>query len=123
MVDTKKRKGMITMYNFETFNNFSDLKATHPTLASELEKNVKDGSWKNEPIICYPDIEEYTLYELSEGWYVDSGLNYENNFNGAPNPLDYIDLSALGDALASSWDPSSCYLASNGSILQTTHGW
>lgn len=29
------------MYNFETFNNFSDLKATHPTLASELENNVR----------------------------------------------------------------------------------
>ena len=109
------------MYTFKAFNNFNELEATHPTLASELEKNVRNGSWKDETIYYYPDIEEYALYELTEGWY--SGYGLSNDFNGAPDPIEHINLYTLGKSLANTWDPSGHYLTTNGSVLQTQYGW
>ena len=107
-------------YNYETFNNLEELKVTYPELAKELLEMFQDGDWVFEELYVYPTLEDYTRYELTDGWYADS---VKDNYNGAPNPFDYIDLYALGDALSESWDDSINYLSEDNKVVATSHGW
>ena len=97
-------------------NNSSDIKT-----AKELLKKVGKGAWQQEEIYYYEDEEEFAEYELTDGWYANMG--FDSDYNGAPNPLDYIDLSGLGDALVRNWDDSCNFRASTGEILTTSCGW
>ena len=45
------------------------------------------------------------------------------NVNGAPNIIDYIDLTALGGALSDSWDESANHRFSDDSVITTSYGW
>lgn len=107
-------------YNYETFKDLEDLKETYPELAKELLEMFQDGDWIFEQLYVYPTLEDYTKYELTDGWYADS---FKDNYNGAPNPFDYIDLSALGDVLSGSWDDSINYLSEDNKVVATSHGW
>lgn len=62
-------------------------------------------------------------YELYEGWYA-SILNtyHEPDWRGAPNPFDFIDLQALGEALSESWDESA-YWTDGTNVVGTSYGW
>lgn len=107
-------------YNYETFEDLEDLKVTYPELAKELLEMFQDGEWVFEELIVYPSLEDYTKYELTDGWYADS---FKDDYNGAPNPFDYIDLDALGDALSRSWDDTINYLSEDNKVVATSHGW
>lgn len=106
------------------YKNFNSLKTGQPVLARELLDNVSEGGWMNEEIYYYDSLENFAYNELTEGWYaaLDCGLGRQD-FNGAPNPLDYIDLTELGTDLSNSWDDSCHFLSSQNQVLETSHGW
>lgn len=101
--------------------SYTELFERDEELAKELLKKVGKGAWQQEEIYYYEDEEEYADYELTEGWYAD--LRLDRDYNFAPNPLDYIDLSGLGNALVRNWDDSCNFRASTGEILTTSCGW
>ena len=101
--------------------SYTELFERDEELAKELIEKVGSGEWQENEIYYYEDEEEYAEYELTEGWYAD--LRLDRDYNGAPNPLDYIDLSGLGDALVRNWDDSCNFRASTGEILTTSCGW
>lgn len=107
-------------YNYKTFNDLEELKETYPELAEELLEMFQDGDWIFEELYVYPTLEDYTMYELTDGWYADS---FKDDYNGAPNPFDYIDLNALGDALSGSWDDTINYLSEDNKVVATSNGW
>ena len=92
--------------------NYTDLLEYDEDLAKELLENVGEGDWQQERIYYYEDEEEFAEYELTEGWYANMGFDLD--YNGAPNPLDYIDLSGLGNALIRNWDESCTFRAGTG---------
>lgn len=107
----------------KTFDGYKELFEHDENLAKELLEAVGEGAWQQEEIYYYEDVEDYAKYELTEGWYMGVGLELDGDYNGAPNPMDFIDLVALGDALVESWD-SSCNFKSDGEeILTTSYGW
>lgn len=101
--------------------SYTELFERDEELAKELIEKVGSGEWQENEIYYYEDEEEYADYELTEGWYADLSLDRDYNF--APNPLDYIDLSGLGNALVRNWDDSCNFRASTGEILTTSCGW
>ncbi len=107
-------------YEYTRYENFEGLKKNEPKLAKLLLNEVDKGEWMNEELYVYPDIEEFAKYELSEGWYCDH--NFDDDYNGAPNPFDYIDMKAFGAALERRWDES-CNIDIDGKIVTTGYGW
>ena len=101
--------------------SYTELFERDEELAEELLKKVGNGEWQENEIYYYEDEEEFAEYELTEGWYAD--LRLDRDYNFAPNPLDYIDLSGLGNALVRNWDDSCNFRASTGEILTTSCGW
>lgn len=101
--------------------SYAELFERDEELAKELIEKVGSGEWQENEIYYYEDEEEFAEYELTEGWYAD--LRLDRDYNFAPNPLDYIDLSGLGDALVRNWDDSCNFRASTGEILTTSCGW
>lgn len=105
------------------FKNFKELQMNDKNLAEELLDACDTGEWQDEEIYYYEDLEGLADYELREGWYASFFGNVSGWFNGAPDPFDFIDLKALGEALSYSWDESCYYLASTGEVLSTSYGW
>lgn len=103
-------------YEYVHYKNFEELKKEKPEIAKKLLDKSGNGEWIKEDLYLYPDIEEFAKYELSEGWYCDN--NFDQDYNGAPNPLDYIDMEAFGAALESTWDES-CHFDIDGVIIVT----
>ena len=101
--------------------SYAELFERDEELAEELLKKVGNGEWQENEIYYYEDEEEFAEYELTEGWYAD--LRLDRDYNFAPNPLDYIDLSGFGNALVRNWDDSCNFRASTGEILNTSCGW
>ena len=101
--------------------SYAELFERDEELAKELIEKVGSGEWQENEIYYYEDEEQFAEYELTEGWYAD--LRLDRDYNFAPNPLDYIDLSGLGDALVRNWDDSCNFRASTGEILTTSCGW
>ena len=104
----------------EIFNNFKKLMEYDSELAQELLKEKEEGKWQEEEIYYHVTIEDYAEHELYDGWYADI-LN--NDYNGAPDPLDFINLKEFGESLANSWDDVTNYKTSHGEVLQTTYVW
>lgn len=108
------------MYNCELYDTFKDLQNSNPKLASELLENIEKGDWINYQLMVYPTYEDFALYELTDGWYIEHNL--DSDYNGAPNPLDYIDLDEFGRELADRSDVSLTIVIDN-VIVQTNYGW
>lgn len=104
------------------YDDFSELKQERPELAEELLEQFGKGEWQNGLLYVYDDLASFARYELTEGWYVDNHLDKED-YNGAPNPLDYIDLEGLGDALYDTWDDSCHYLSDTNEVITSEYGW
>ena len=104
----------------ETFNNFKELMEYDSELAQELLKENGKGRWQEEEIYYHVTIEDFAEYELYDGWYADT---FKDDYNVAPDPLDFINLKEFGNALANSWDDSINYKTSHGEVLQTPYGW
>lgn len=108
-------------YAAQTFENFADLNQNKPELAQELVNNYGEGPWQDDEITVYDTVDDYAYYELTEGWYADQFA--ERDYNGAPDPLDFIDLHALGQKLYDTGDESMTYQADDGAIVTTPEGW
>ena len=106
-----------------TFESYTELLKLDKELAKELLKKVSKGEWQQGEIYYYENEEDFAEYELTEGWYASLGVNLDTDYNGAPNLMDYIDLSELGSALVQNWDDSCNFKASTGEILTTGYGW
>ena len=104
----------------EIFNNFKELMEYDSELAQDILKEKGEGKWQDEEIYYHATIEDYAEHELYDGWYADT---FKNDYNGAPDPLDFINLKEFGNALANSWDDSINYKTSHGEVLQTPYGW
>lgn len=103
----------------ETFNNFKELMEYDSELAQELLKENGKGKWQEEEIYYHVTIEDYAEHELYDGWYAETF----NDYNGAPDPLDFINLKEFGESLANSWDEGTNYKTSHGEVLQTAYVW
>lgn len=104
----------------ETFNNFKELMEYDSELAQDLLKEKGKGKWQEEEIYYHVTIEDYAEHELYDGWYADT---FRDDYNGAPDPLDFINLKEFGESLADSWDYGTNYKTSHGEVLQTTYVW
>ena len=104
----------------EIFNNFKELMEYDSELAQDLLKEKGEGKWQDVEIYYHATIEDYAEYELYDGWYADI---FRDDYNGAPDPLDFINLKEFGNALANSWDDGTNYKTSHGEVLQTTYVW
>ena len=104
-----------------TYNNYNELLEDNYDLALELLEEVGEGDWQKEEIYSHDDVRSFAEYELTEGWYID--MDFDRDFNGAPNPLHFINLEELGRALVRSWDESVNFESKSGTILQTSYGW
>lgn len=108
-------------YDSETYDNFEEFKDSRPDLAKKLLSDVDEGEWMNEQIYYYPTIEDFAIYELTEGWYIDY-IKSDTDLRGAPDPLDYIDYEAFGEALTRNWD-GSIYWSDGECVVSTNYGW
>jgi len=102
------------------FDNYEEFATTYPEIAAALLDEVGEGDWQDEELYYYDSIEDFANYELCEGWYADLDLN--RDFRGAPNPLNYIDLQALGEALLNTGDSSVQWTDWN-CVVTTSYGW
>ena len=84
------------------------------------ESDIGKTPWMGESLFVYPNVEEHAVYELIDGWYQNHNLG--GSFNGAPNPLAYIDLADFGDNLISEGDASIVHLLPNGKVVTTSYG-
>ncbi len=103
------------------YDDYAEFAEDQPDLAEALLNDVGEGEWQDEQIFYYPSYEDLADYELREGWYIDCGFD-RIDFNGAPNPIDYIDLDALGKALVRTGD-SSVYWDNGKEVVTTSCGW
>ena len=104
------------------YNSFEELKADKPELAQELLEVFDKGEWQESNLSVYDTLEDFACYELTEGWYIDNNL-VDQDYHGAPNPIDYIDLDALGEALVESGDASCIYRTEGDQVVTTDGGW
>lgn len=107
-------------YAGASFNNLAELKKHNATLAKELVELNGDGEWENYGLNYYESLADYAYYELTEGWYAEKFSDID--CNGAPIPLDFIDLEALGKKLASTWDESMA-ICIDDQVITTDYGW
>lgn len=115
-------------YNYTGYDNFDELmdcdSQTANLLLKELdldESDIGKETWTHDYLCVYPTLEDYALYELTDGWYID--YNFDGDFRGVPNPLEYIDLADFGDDLISEGDASIVRLLPNGKVVTTVYGW
>ena len=104
------------------YNSFEELKTDKLELAQELLDVFGKGEWQESNLSVYDTFEDYAYYELTEGWYIDNHLD-KQDYNGAPNPIDYIDLEALGEALVKNGDESCIYRTEGDQVVTTDWGW
>lgn len=110
------------------YDNFDALlEGDHQTatlLLKELdldESDIGTKPWMDDALIVYPDVEEYAVYQLVDGRYMNHDLG--GDFGGAPNPMDYINTEHLGEDLIEQVDSSVCQLLPNGKVVTTVYGW
>lgn len=98
------------MYYSNYYNNAADLKEKNQALYDELIHEFGDDKWTKRPLTVYSSLADFAKYEVEDGWYAD--IDFPDDYNGAPDLLDYLDYEALGEALKDSWDDS-CYYYSD----------
>ena len=112
-------------YSCETYDNYAELVEALGKfdIPQRLLADVGEGEWQNHELYVYSTISDFALYELKDGWYCDCGLG-NRDYNGAPDPLEYIDLDGLGEALLATGDPSMVWYDDNmGVVVTTSFGW
>lgn len=106
--------GETTFYEYYQFDNLKDVKKNsesvygfkylYKLILEKFGDYVETDEYMNEcPIYLYPTYEDFGGYELEDGWYSNS-LIFKTDYNGAPNPFDYIDTFELGKDLVSTSD-------------------
>ena len=105
------------------YDDLNDLKQDNPSLAEELVEEFGDGEWQENQLFVYESLEDYAYYELTDGWYAALGMTGRTDYHGAPDPLVFIDLKALGLQLSRTWDESCHYLTKNNWVVETDEGW
>lgn len=109
---------------YTEYENFKELLKNEKELANELWQKFDSGEWQKETLYVYDTKEDFAKYELTNGWYFSLGLNLDSmDYHGAPNLLDYINLTELGDDLTNNWDESCYFLSKTGKIVLTNYGW
>lgn len=115
-------------YKYTDYDNLDELmdcdSQTANLLLKELgldESDIGTKPWMDDVLMVYPDVEEYAVYELVDGWYMNHDLG--GDFGGAPNPLEYINLTDFGGDLIADGDASIVCLLQNGKIVTTSYGW
>lgn len=115
-------------YKYTDYDNFDELmdcdSQTANLLLKELdldESDIGKETWMNEQLMVYPNVEEYAIYELIDVWYQNHNLG--GSFDGAPNPIEYIDLTDFGGDLIAEGDASIVCLLQNGKVVTTSYGW
>lgn len=103
------------------YDNFEELEKEKPSLAKELLDQFDRGKWQENQLLVCESIEDYAYYELTDGWYANKHFNQEN-YNGAPNPLSFINLKALGLQLTRMWDEGFYYLSKNNLVAENSWG-
>lgn len=106
---------------YKIFDNLKQLEKSYPKLSTELLQNFDMGDWVNEQLFIYNNIEDFAKYELHEGWYADK--YHATDYNGAPDPLNYINMTEFGNALKEYWDNSLYFESKTGKIIATNYGW
>ena len=116
------------MYHVIVYDNFTQLmesdSETANSLLKELGLNSRDVGkcpWMSDELCVYPNIHNYCVYELTDGWR----YNYQlaGGLNGAPNPINYIDTVAFGVDLINLDNSATCQLLPNGKVVTTSYGW
>lgn len=107
-------------YKGKTYNNLYELKARLPKLAQELLEVFGEGDWVDNEIEVYPTIKDFAKYELTDGWYVNFRFA---NYNGAPDPFEFIDVKAFGNELVKTMDKGTYYLLKHKKVVVTSWGW
>lgn len=115
-------------YDSTFYDNFDALlEGDHQTetlLLKELdldESDIGTKPWMDDVLIVYPDVEEYAVYELVDGRYMNHDLG--GDFGGTPNPLYFIDLEVFGQRLIDTGDACVYCQLPNGKIVTTSYGW
>ena len=72
-------------------------------------------------LYVYPNIHNYCVYELIDGWRYNYRLS--GGFNDSPNPVNYIDTIALGVNLIDLGSSKFCRLLPNGKVVTTDYEW
>ena len=106
------------------YDDFAEFAKYEPALAKELLKTVDRGPWQADSVYVYDSLQDFAFYELTEGWSSNSlDCSSDGKYNGAPDPLDHIDLKSLGIALAQRWDESCYYRSADDHVISTSWGW
>lgn len=118
-------------YDCNSYKSFDELykkdKQTAELLLVELGLSearideLNELGWTYDYLYVYPTLEDYALYELTDGWYID--CNFDRDFRGAPNPMDWIDLDGFGQRLIDLGDQNVTLALSNGKVVTTSCGW
>lgn len=118
-------------YDCDGYESFDKLrkkdKQTAELLLAELGLDtasvdeLNDLGWTHDYLCVYPTLEDYALYELTDGWYTD--YNFDGDFRGAPNPMDWIDLDGFGQRLIDLGDQNVTLALPNGKVVTTSCGW
>lgn len=108
-------------YGNEILENYQDLAKKHPNAAAELLNEFGEGEWQNSELYWFPSEEDFAMYEMIDGWYSSTDLGQFSDFRGTPNPLNFIDYKALGEALVENWDETCNFKTDDGEIVTT--GW
>ncbi|WP_415408940.1 hypothetical protein [Staphylococcus agnetis] len=109
-------------YNLKTFSNSQELKKGDLQSYKDLINDVGAGNWQNDEIHLFESIEDFAKYEICHGWY-NLYDKVNDDYNGAPNLFNYIDLEELGNDLIEMWDASCHFLTSENKVLTTSYGW
>lgn len=118
-------------YDCNSYKSFDELykkdKQTAELLLAELGLSearideLNELGWTYDYLYVYPTLEDYALYELTDGWYID--CNFDRDFKGVPNPMDWIDLDGFGQRLIDLGDQNVTLALSNGKVVTTSCGW
>ena len=115
---------MALEYKYDTFEDFNELRVAKPKLAEILSSEFYDGDWQGEDIYVYPDVKNYALSELIDGYYqISTYPLYQHLKNSTlPDFLEYINLNKLGRDLASDLDRY-IFVTKSGIVVQTPVGF
>lgn len=104
------------MYKYKHYNNFKELENKNKKLAAELLEHFGDGFWMKTDILIFNNKKNFALFELESGWYFDS---FKEDYNGAPDPLEFINFRKFANSLIDAWDESNHYITANKKIVMT----